>query len=74
MEHICTVAQLEKKCVNLGSFHPALFSSQRKSPVKYYSEKESLSNMGNDSAFKAASTCPKSRETLKTQHESVLKH
>ena len=39
MEHICTVAELEKKCVNLHSFHPALFSSQRKSPVKYYSEK-----------------------------------
>lgn len=39
MEHICTVAQLEKKCVNLYSFHPALFSSQRKSPVKYNSEK-----------------------------------
>lgn len=50
----------------------ALFSSSsvlfpEKIPSEILFRKESLSNTGNDSAFKVASTCPKSWEILKVQ-------
>lgn len=71
--HLHSGSTWEEVCKSaLFSSSSVLFS--KKIPSEILFRKESLSNTGNDSAFKVASTCPKSREILKIQNGSALKH
>lgn len=71
--HLHSGSTWEEVCKSaLFSSSSVLFS--KKIPSEILFRKESLSNTGNDSAFKVTSTCPKSREILKIQNGSVLKH
>lgn len=70
--HLHKGSTWEEVCKSvLFSSSSVLFS--KKIPSEILFRKESLSNTGNDSAFKVASTCPKSREISKIQLESALK-